>query len=180
MFDRSRMIIVCAISYLAWSEPALAQDQAAYRAEDIEKHFASSDNLGSTRAICIGTESECSRGASTAERPPKSFDLLINFEFNSDFLTRGARLNLDEFAKALRSVRLRSASFVVEGHTDAKGSDKFNIDLSARRAEAVVRYLEDRGVAADRLEPRAFGKSRPRTENPSDPENRRVEARMRG
>lgn len=69
----------------------------------------------------------------------------------------------------MRGARLARASFTVEGHTDAKGGEKFNIDLSARRADVVVRYLEAHGVAAERLEAKAFGKSRPRTNDPADP-----------
>ena len=48
-------------------------------------------------------------------------------------------------------------SLYVEGHTDAKGSDKYNLTLSQRRANAVVRYLADKGVNPTKLEPRGFG-----------------------
>jgi outer membrane protein OmpA-like peptidoglycan-associated protein len=52
---------------------------------------------------------------------------------------------------------------VVEGHTDDRGSDEHNLDLSQRRAASVVRFLTERGVAADRLVPRGFGRGRPPT-----------------
>ncbi len=106
------------------------------------------------------------------------FDLLVNFEYNSDRLTPAAKANLDEFARAMRGARLARASFTVEGHTDAKGGEKFNIDLSARRANVVVRYLEAHGVAAERLEAKASA-SPGRAPTIGRSLNRRVEARLR-
>lgn len=159
--------------------PALAQAGPSYRAVDIEKHFLPEKDLGVPRALCIGAESQCSNVAPAAPKTTSGFDLLVNFEYNSDRLTPTAKANLDEFARAMRGARLARASFTVEGHTDGKGGEKFNLNLSARRAEAVVRYLEAHGVTADRLEAKAFGKSRPRTSDPADPLNRRVEARLR-
>jgi len=43
--------------------------------------------------------------------------------------------------------------FIVEGHTDSRGSDAYNVKLSQRRVEAVVKYLEDRGVPKGQLVP---------------------------
>jgi outer membrane protein OmpA-like peptidoglycan-associated protein len=156
----------------AWAEPA-------YKASDIIKHFA--PDLGSTRGLCIGTEVECNAGA-TGARPggsAEAFDLVVTFDFNSDALTSQARENLNEFYKALADPDFGRHSFLVEGHTDAKGSDKYNLTLSQRRANAVVRYLADKGVNPTKLEPRGFGKTKPRTDDPFDAANRRVETRLR-
>ena len=48
-------------------------------------------------------------------------------------------------------------------HTDARGSDQYNERLSQRRAESVVNYLIEHGIAADRLTPKGYGESRPKT-----------------
>jgi OOP family OmpA-OmpF porin len=160
--------------------PALAEP--AYRATDIIKHFAGAkQDLGATRGLCFGTEGECGGEAVKAKpaRPLDAFDLVVTFDYNSDVLTREARENLDEFSKALADEALARASFLVEGHTDAKGTDSYNLTLSERRAAAVVRYLEVRGVKPDKLEPRGLGKTKPRTANPFDAANRRVETRIR-
>ena len=66
----------------------------------------------------------------------------------------------------------------IEGHTDERGSDSYNLDLSTRRAASVLRYLQDRGVAADRMESAGLGETRPI--NPESnagawEQNRRVE-----
>jgi outer membrane protein OmpA-like peptidoglycan-associated protein len=66
----------------------------------------------------------------------------------------------------------------IEGHTDDKGSDATNLDLSQRRAEAVRAYLIDQGVSADRLVAKGFGSSLPILPNISKRNralNRRVE-----
>jgi len=64
---------------------------------------------------------------------------------------------------------------MIEGHTDAKGTAKYNLELSTRRAQAVVDYLKSQSVAIDRLE--AVGKGFNELLNEDDPlaaENRRV------
>lgn len=153
--------------------PALAEP--AYDAKNVADFFAT-QMLGAKRAICIGTAEECGAAAKAAE--PKPFDLLVNFEFNSDELTPAARANLDEFVKALADERLSKARFAVEGHTDATGSETYNLGLSERRARAVVAYLTSRGVSPERFEAAGYGFSRPRVADPFDAENRRVETRL--
>jgi outer membrane protein OmpA-like peptidoglycan-associated protein len=58
---------------------------------------------------------------------------------------------LEKLSQALASERLSASRFRVEGHTDAKGTAAYNRALSHRRAQAVVAYLADRGVASARL-----------------------------
>jgi OmpA-OmpF porin, OOP family len=47
----------------------------------------------------------------------------------------------------------------VNGYTDAIGSEAYNLRLSKRRANAVVAYLESKGIASDRMIPQGFGKT---------------------
>ena len=66
----------------------------------------------------------------------------------------------------------------VEGHTDNKGNDKKNKELSQVRAEAVVAYLVDHGVEASRMVAKGFGEEKPIADNKTKEgreENRRVE-----
>lgn len=148
-----------------------------YKADDIIKHFANSVNHGAARGICVGTAQECEK-ARLASRP-KAFDLLITFEKNSDNLTKQAQSNLSEFAAALKDPRLSRASFSVEGHTDASGSDVYNLTLSKRRANSVRQFLVSLGVKPDKLTATGFGEFSPRTKNPLDKINRRVETRIK-
>ncbi|MDG4892157.1 MULTISPECIES: OmpA family protein [unclassified Mesorhizobium] len=151
------------------------------KSEDIVKFFAGQGNLGASRGICVGTEEECKSKAEKSEAPPQKagLDMMINFALDSAQLDQTARAELDEFAKALKDNRLSTFSFVVEGHTDATGTDRYNQDLSQRRAQSVAAFLEANGVESARLEAIGLGKSHPRVANPYDPVNRRVEMRIR-
>ncbi|MEM1347516.1 MAG: carboxypeptidase regulatory-like domain-containing protein [Myxococcota bacterium] len=66
----------------------------------------------------------------------------------------------------------------IEGHTDNRGADEFNLDLSQKRAEAVRAYLVGQGVGVERLSAKGFGATRPLLPNTSNRNrelNRRVE-----
>jgi outer membrane protein OmpA-like peptidoglycan-associated protein len=66
----------------------------------------------------------------------------------------------------------------VEGHTDSQGGREHNLDLSKRRAKAVVRYLAAKGVDEGRLTSEGFGPDRPVDDNKTREgraKNRRVE-----
>jgi len=156
-----------------------ASAQPAYRKDDILKHFAPKD-LGATRGLCIGTEAECSVAGRPAAPPTReAFDLVVTFDLDSDVLTEQAKANLAEFAKALKDPALATRSFLVEGHTDARGTESHNLALSERRAAAVVRFLNEQGVTKANLLAKGVGMSRPRTADPFDAANRRVETRLR-
>jgi outer membrane protein OmpA-like peptidoglycan-associated protein len=79
--------------------------------------------------------------------------------------------------KALTSDELKGATFVVAGHTDAKGGDSYNQGLSERRAEAVRRFLKDKyGIDSANLVAVGHGKTQLKdSANPLAAENRRVQ-----
>jgi outer membrane protein OmpA-like peptidoglycan-associated protein len=172
--------ILSAGFYMAPMPAAQAQ---TYKADDIVKHFGpavAAPPVSATRGLCIGTEADCSR-AGHAVKPAAiaAFDLVVRFKYNSDVLEQDARANLDEFAKALKTPQLGTSRFLVEGHTDAVGSPSYNLDLSARRAQAVVRYLQERGVDTAKLEARGYGETKPVVADRFAGENRRVETRLK-
>jgi outer membrane protein OmpA-like peptidoglycan-associated protein len=84
---------------------------------------------------------------------------------------------LDQVATVMRSHR-EIAHVRVEGHTDDQGPDDKNLLLSQARADAVMQYLIDKGIVAERLKAEGFGESRPAAEGNSAAareQNRRVE-----
>ena len=104
-----------------------------------------------------------------------SIDLLINFEFDSAALQPKGANDLDQLVLALKDASMSDRSFVIEGHTDAKGTEAYNLDLSNRRAQSVVAYLVSHGVSRDKLESKGLGFSQLYyPERPEGPENRRV------
>jgi len=64
-----------------------------------------------------------------------------------------------------------------DGHTDDRGDERYNLDLSERRAQAVGRYLRDHDIAGERLEYRGFGARRPIAPNET-PDGRRSNRRV--
>lgn len=66
----------------------------------------------------------------------------------------------------------------IEGHTDDRGSAEYNMRLSQDRTEAVRKYLIDKGVAPERMEPKGYGEGAPVADNKNESgraKNRRVE-----
>jgi len=101
----------------------------------------------------------------------------VEFDFDDSQIKPGSRATLDEIAKFLKANP--SISVVVAGHTDGKGLFDYNVDLSKRRAAAVVADLTQRyGVAAPRLTPFGAGMASPIASNDDEAgraKNRRVE-----
>lgn len=162
---------VIAASVLAVSFEAAAQD-ADFLVRKLQPQAAQPEGQ-LTRSLKRGIVIE--GAAKPAETP--QVDLQIGFEYRSAELTNDGRLALDTLAKALGDKRLSGMQFLVVGHTDARGGDDYNIELSTRRAEAVKAYLVSaHKVEASRLT--AQGKGRTQLADPSRPEhavNRRVQ-----
>jgi outer membrane protein OmpA-like peptidoglycan-associated protein len=157
-----------------------AHADPAYKASKVVDFFAdaaAAAKNGKARSICFGTAADCPAPAAPSGAGAK-FDLLVNFEFDSERLTAAARENLDQFAKALHDPRLQGVKFEIDGHTDATGTETYNLGLSERRAAAVVSYLATQGVDATDLMAKGFGKTKPRVSDPYSAENRRVETHL--
>jgi len=92
------------------------------------------------------------------------------FDLNSAVLKPGAYSEIDRVARVLTNyphTRIR-----VEGHTDARGSEAYNLELSEKRAMAVSNALIQRGVSSARIQSIGLGESQPISS--LDAENRRV------
>jgi outer membrane protein OmpA-like peptidoglycan-associated protein len=104
----------------------------------------------------------------------------INFEPSSAVITQASLPTLDRAVTALTAAfgAVPDLKVAIEGHTDADGSAGSNQSLSEQRANAVLTYLSDRGVTADRLSAAGFGEDQPIADN-ATPEgrsqNRRIE-----
>ena len=105
----------------------------------------------------------------------KAFENL-EFTTNSDVILPSSFSSLDELAK-LMSVK-PTWKLRISGHTDNVGTREANLNLSKRRSESVKRYLESKGVSADRFEVLFFGPDQPIAPNNTEDgraRNRRVE-----
>jgi outer membrane protein OmpA-like peptidoglycan-associated protein len=84
----------------------------------------------------------------------------IEFEYDSAVIRPTSYHVLDAIVMALRDnpdIRLVE----VQGHTDERGDDDYNLDLSNRRAASVVAYLTQHGIAAGRLKSQGYGETQP-------------------
>jgi outer membrane protein OmpA-like peptidoglycan-associated protein len=102
----------------------------------------------------------------------------VYFEFDSDVIQTRSYALLDQVASALNAAsHIRLVR--IEGHTDDRGIDTYNEELSRRRAASVLRYLVDQGAMQEvRLESVGYGETRPIAGNATDEGralNRRVE-----
>lgn len=103
----------------------------------------------------------------------------ILFDFDKSFLIDSAKKELDEVYTLLK--RNRTMYLEVQGHTDNKGQDGYNVELSKKRAASVVNYLMKKGIESTRLQVKYFGSTKPVEPNESEKgraKNRRVEFRV--
>ena len=85
----------------------------------------------------------------------------IFYDFDKATLRPESATALDELVKLLNENP--NITIELSAHTDSRGSDQYNERLSQRRAESVVNYLIDHGIAADRLTPKGYGEGKPKT-----------------
>ncbi|ARU32055.1 hypothetical protein CAP31_10460 [Sulfuriferula sp. AH1] len=99
-----------------------------------------------------------------------------NFDFNKATLRPAGKAKLDENVKAL--TQYPDINVEISGHTDSIGSAKYNMKLSEKRAMTVKKYMESKGIAADRMTTKGYGETKPIASNKTKAgraENRRVE-----
>ncbi|MBI2383702.1 MAG: OmpA family protein [Gammaproteobacteria bacterium] len=110
----------------------------------------------------------------------QTFNLFdVSFAPDSADLTDDGRRTLDGVADTL--LQQENLKVEVAGHTDSIGSEAYNMLLSQQRAEAVVAYFVEKGLASERLSAIGYGESQPLASNESEEgraQNRRVEFRI--
>jgi outer membrane protein OmpA-like peptidoglycan-associated protein len=109
------------------------------------------------------------------DRP--SVDIEINFDYRSAKIGPAAVPSVTALGKALTNPELKGSTFILAGHTDAKGSYPTNQDLSEKRADSIKRYLVDHfQIPASTLLTVGYGKTKLKNETePLGAENRRVQ-----
>lgn len=88
----------------------------------------------------------------------------VYFDTGSDVILERSYELLDQIAAILETATHITLTRV-EGHTDSRGSDDSNLDLSERRATSVREYLAARGIAAERVEAVGYGETIPIDDN---------------
>lgn len=112
-----------------------------------------------TRGLDRSTDFTITIDIQSFEKPIELPNIL--YDFASWELRPESMIALDGLVETLNDnphITIELAS-----HTDSRGGAAFNMELSQKRAQSVVDYLIENGVAPDRLDPVGYGKSRPRT-----------------
>ncbi|RYZ64779.1 MAG: OmpA family protein, partial [Proteobacteria bacterium] len=104
----------------------------------------------------------------------------LNFDFDTDRLTKASEIELDRNIAAISDVKINK--MIVVGHTDSKGSDIYNQNLSQKRAETVAKILRNRfNLRTDQVEAVGYGEAQPIATNETELgrlKNRRCELKM--
>lgn len=106
----------------------------------------------------------------------RNIQATIYFGFDSSNITSEAASVLDQHAALLASNP--SASVLIAGHTDERGSREYNMALGERRAQAARSYLASKGVSANNIQVMSYGEERPVATGNSEQaysQNRRAE-----
>ncbi|KUO59095.1 hypothetical protein APF79_10760 [bacterium BRH_c32] len=100
----------------------------------------------------------------------------VYFDFNKSTLLADSYDELDRVVKFLTDNA--KVEIEISGHTDNVGADKYNMELSQKRADATKAYIVSKGIASNRITTKGYGKTKPLTSNATDAgreQNRRVE-----
>jgi len=102
-----------------------------------------------------------SRTRVAAPRIPGRTTLGITFERGSSALTGQALGQAGKLVSALKSPALAKNHYLIGGHTDSAGNRELNLDLSRRRAQAVVDYLVEQGLPREQFRVRGYAAEKP-------------------
>lgn len=167
-----RSALIASVVWIPWGE-VVAQE--VVQSETILESVQS-------RALGVRKKTD-SQNYATPETSPHVSLNTVTFDYDSDTLTPLARTQLDEVVRAMEKLMADSTGanpprLRVEGHTDDRGPDEYNQDLSLRRAQSVKAYLLAKAIPEDLVEPFGWGESRPSHSNSTDAgraQNRRVD-----
>jgi outer membrane protein OmpA-like peptidoglycan-associated protein len=84
----------------------------------------------------------------------------IYFEYDKSNITKEAAFELDKLVEVMKEYP--NMVIMVKSHTDSRGSDKYNMRLSDRRAKSTVQYIISKGIAKERISGQGYGESQPK------------------
>jgi outer membrane protein OmpA-like peptidoglycan-associated protein len=124
----------------------------------------------------LGNELENAEVERVGEGIKVTFDSGILFEFDSATIQGEAEENLTEFANTMQD--FEESNILIVGHTDAKGAEEYNQDLSEDRSQSAADFITRNGISSDRIRTVGKGEAEPVASNDTEEgrrQNRRVE-----
>ncbi len=104
------------------------------------------------------------------------FSDAVLFNTNQSSISPNASRTLDKLITVLQNYK--DTNLEIDGHTDDRGTDEYNLQLSDKRASSVAGYLRTNGISSSRVTTKGFGESYPKYDNNTESGragNRRVE-----
>lgn len=151
--------------------------------EALEKHQqAEADALAAVKQAeleAARAAEEARKAAEEAEKEEKTIPstaTIIYFPFDSAIPVKAARALIDELIQYI--LQVDPSEVIIHGHADRAGTERYNLELSERRADYVRDRLVDAGVKDERISHYGFGESDPKVpteDGVREPANRRVE-----
>jgi len=151
--------------------------EAEQRAEEAEARLALTEQeLEQTQQAAQGLAAELEELQVQQEERGTVFTLSdVVFDVDSDALNEGGQRSIARIAETLKEYP--AGQILVEGYTDATGSDGYNLDLSERRAKAVKAEFVKEGVPEDRIDTEGYGEQYPVATNDT-PQGRQLNRRV--
>ncbi|AJY68532.1 peptidoglycan-associated lipoprotein Pal [Geobacter sulfurreducens] len=163
----------CAKKELVVPEPAVVSAPAQLPAtETVAPPATTIDAHESIAATDIAEDRITPAGNATQASPLK----IVYFDFDAWVLNGAAREILAGNAEWLR--KNPGVAVILEGHTDERGSDAYNLALGEQRAKSAMKYLQTLGIDAGRMTVVSYGEEKPAVEGHDESAwagNRRVE-----
>jgi outer membrane protein OmpA-like peptidoglycan-associated protein len=170
----------------AWNQPeeALQAYKRSYQAHPYPRVQEKIKEL-ETKMVAAGVSAESIKRSLKASRAfgvEATVDLRVPFDYNSAALNPQGAAVVKELGQALSDPAFQGKTFTLVGHTDKRGTDDYNNNLSRQRAESVKAYLVQHfRFSAQQI--RTEGKGKSQLLYPGDAEqdhalNRRVEVRV--
>jgi peptidoglycan-associated lipoprotein len=153
-----------------------ARQDSIRRAEQARR-----DSIDRANRANQGTETPPGPTTRTVEEMRRILAQPVYFDLDKSDLTESSRAALDAKIEILRDkpeIKIR-----INGHTDDRGSDEYNLALGMRRAAATKEYLITHGIDASRFEVQSFGAEQPAAEGQNEEawaKNRRCEFEIQG
>jgi peptidoglycan-associated lipoprotein len=177
-----------AVAFFAWGcSKEKPQTDPEPKADPVEAPADTTLNLDALVADTLSADSLARLEAERLEAERARLEEMINrimledvyFDYDRSDLTENAKRLLAQVAEIL--VNENRFIVTVEGHTDARGTEDYNISLGARRSTVVREFLIAYGVDANRLLSVSYGKERPKVQGSDETaysKNRRAHFRV--
>ena len=145
------------------------QPHKRYKLSAYKKGYFTNFTMVSTKGV-VKSDTMTAADILLQKIPPKDSTITIKniyYDFNSPELTEASK---DTLSSNLVQFLKNNPTIVIEigAHTDSKGSELYNLQLSQKRAESVVKYLSEKGINEKRLVPVGYGETKPIASNTNE------------